>query len=65
MNLWLKSQESAWIKQVVSARKVCVLFDPVPSGSLYEAWMNATAIEKLSIAMVEGTRRYGVLSCKP
>jgi hypothetical protein len=64
-NLWLKSQESAWIKQVVSARTGCVLFDSVPSGRLYEAWMNAAASEKLSVAMVEGTRRYGVLSCKP
>lgn len=58
-NIWLRSEEDAWIEQVSVAESGCVFFQPGASGKLYDAWRKSARIDR-----IEGRRVYGLLACR-
>ena len=64
-NLWLRSEEDAWINRVVSSADACVLFDAEPTGRLYSAWSEAVGPQqKVITEKIAGARTYATLSCR-
>ena len=64
--LWLKSEENAWIREVVDSPHACIFFGPNSRGGMVEAW-NAAARPQDAVVTepIVGRRAYGFLSCKP
>lgn len=61
-SIWLRSEQRAWIDQLVTAPHACILFEPVPKGELYEAWQRSPGTKTLQ--PIAGRRLYGQLACK-
>lgn len=64
-SIWLRSEEDAWIKQVVGAEGACVFFEPNAKGRLFDAWQ-ASVKDRPGVVTepIVGKRAYGTLSCK-
>ena len=64
-SIWLRSEEDAWIKQVVGAAGACVFFEPNAKGRLFDAWQQSVKDRPGVVTEpITGKRMYGTLSCK-
>lgn len=64
-SLWLRSDEDAWIDRILRSRNTCVFFDTRSLDSrLFRAWNDAARNGAVTKEPIEGSRSYGVLSCR-
>jgi hypothetical protein len=64
-SIWLRSEETAWIRKLSSLPGACIFFEPDAKSRLLEAWTkSARQIEKIVVEEIRGKRLYGTLACK-
>lgn len=64
-SLWLRSEETAWIRKLSDQPGVCIFFEPEARSRLREDWMKSTRHpEKITVEEIRGKRLYGTLACK-
>jgi hypothetical protein len=63
-SIWLRSEETAWIDKVVSAKDACLFSPPDSHSRLHEAWVHATTGTTTDEPIAIGGHLYGTLSCR-
>lgn len=64
-SIWLRSEETAWIRKLSVLPGACIFFEPDAKSRLVEAWMKSTRQkERITVEEIRGMRLYGTLACK-